>query len=464
MKMLWEAADRGVELPLSSLPVDLQACITGGDGVADHYGGRTGFTFVEQSDDCVLFVELSKNDQIVARSAVNLTGGYGTGILGSATAVLAGSMASSVQRAATANDEFHSPARFRLVKLVKEAIAAHTASDPADWDITFTSTGTEAMDLALQLVCLDGFDLATGLSKRREKDVIVACHGAWHGWGLGPTQLLDRRQFTDGLPKLAGQETVFMIYNDIDSLRRTFDAFRGRIRAVVVEGILGDGGVIPASNEWWAELIELAERENARVIDDEILSGFRTGQVLAVPPGIQPSCITLGKALGLGLFPMSAVAWRKATLSIRLGAGVRTFNARPYQATLVSEAIEYISNEGLMERSSRLGTALIQQLRTIVDRYPRVFKDVRGQGLFVGLELADAYARDGRGMRDRLLRHGVLVEVESGIFNRRVPKPSRINETLRLTPPLTISEANLRNAVSAIDTCCSELDAVSVAA
>lgn len=458
MHRLWHFGHKGKKVPREELAADLLTCIEDGDGVADHYGGRTSFTFLAQRNDEILVLERLEDKTIQAFTALNLTGGYGTGILGEAVKHLSETLQTILQDATTTTDEFHSIERFRLVERMKRLIAEHTQTSISDWEITFTSTGSEAVDFALQLVNLDGFELATGRDARKERDVIVACHGAWHGWSFGPNQMLDRRQFTDGLPRLASREIVFMRFGDIEHLQEVFSQYKGRLRAIIVEGILGDGGIVNAETEWWDRLLELATNNDVRVIDDEILTGLRTGAALALPAGRAPDCFTLGKALGFGLFPISAVAWRTHTLSARPGLGVRTFNARPFQAAIVDAGLALIERENLFVRSRQLGSEFLSDLAPLVAKYPLIFKSVRGYGFFIGLELSDTLARKGRQLRDELLRHGVLVEVESGLFSRKIPRPGRVNETLRLTPPLTISGTSLRLAAQRIEKCALSLN------
>ncbi|MBR8343529.1 aminotransferase class III-fold pyridoxal phosphate-dependent enzyme [Burkholderia ambifaria] len=458
MSNLWDLASRNRAIGIDELDPELRSCVRDGDGVADHYGGRTSFTFIDQRDDEILLLERLDGNCARVGTAFNLTGGYGTGILGDGIKDIAADLPRFLANATTTNDEFHSVERSRLVSRIKRLLATHTRTHAEDWDLTFTSTGSEAMDLGMQLVLLDGFNLATGIDTRRERDIVVACYGAWHGWLLGPNQILDRRQFTDGLPRVATKEVVFMRYGDIDSLLSVFSTYGNRIRAVVVEGILGDGGVVPGPIAWWDRLLDLCAREDVRLVNDEVLTGFRTGAVLAMPPGRVPDCVTLGKALGFGLFPMSAVAWRRQSLSLRAGIGVRTFNARPFQAAVVNAGLEYLENNGLFSRSESLGTKMLASLGKIAGAYPRVFKAVRGQGLLIGIELADSFARRGQAVRDEMLRHGVLVEIESGIFSRKLQRQDRINETLRLTPPLSVAEQTLTDAVERIAACAARLD------
>lgn len=438
---LWDLTKLNTPFASDLLDKDLQQCVIFGDDVFDHYGGKPPFTIVEYKGSRLLVIESLKDGKsAIARSVVNATGGYGTGILGKDIDILEDTLVNGIKRCPSANDEYASVERMKLVRLLKDKIASHTNTDSNDWEITFTSTGTEAMDFALQLIFLEGYDLSTGNHGRADKNVIISCRGCWHGWGMNPNQLIDRKQFTDGLPRLSGFDIQYHQYGNIEELRNLFAKHTGKIRAVFVEGILGDGGIVPGTEQWWSELIDLAKNENARVVDDEILTGLRTGEFLAIPKGYSPDCITLGKALGFGLFPLSAVAWKKGPLSPRAGIGVRTFNARPLISHVVREGLEFIDRMNLFERAKRIGKQFINRCSSLPLEYPMVYKAVRGQGFMIGIELADPLRKNGRLVRDELIRQGTLTELESGITSFAVPRNQRINQTIRLTPPLTTPE------------------------
>ena len=189
--------------------------------------------------------------------------------------------------------------------------------------------------------------------------------------------------------------------------------------------------------------MKLAAEDQIRICADEILTCFRTGSFLGIPKGVAPDCITMGKALGFGLFPISAVLWRTKSMSPRPGIGVRTFNARPWQANIVKKGLDYLVANALFSRSERLGNCLLDYLKDLPSEYPQVFKAVRGTGFMIGVELAQKFAKKGREVCHELIRAGLLSELESGIMSVKVPREKRINQTIRLTPPLTIAESEL---------------------
>lgn len=455
---LWEEAGKNSILPINQLDPSLADCLLHGDQIFDHYGGKPPFLILAYRGHHLLTLErLPDGASVAVRTIINGTGGYGTGILGGDIGILSQSLQDGLLSAPCANDEFGNFERYRLAKKIKQMIASHTQTSANEWEITFTSTGTEAMDFAYQIVQLEGFDLLTGIGARDDRNVIVACRGAWHGWSMAPNQLLDRRQFTEGLPRFSNHQMVFHQYGDVEDLEEIFKTHVGKIRAVFVEGILGDGGIIPGSFSWWDRLLGLAKQEDARVIDDEILTCMRTGQFLALPKGKVPDCITLGKGLGFGIFPVSAVAWKKTALSPRAGIGVRTFNARPLHSQVIETGLNYIEERELFSYSQELGDELLNHLRPLPELYPDVYKSVRGQGLLIGVELANAYGRKGREVRDELIRAGVLTELESGLTSAQLPRNKRINQTIRLTPPLTTPKESIAAILASFEQAASRL-------
>ncbi len=449
---LWQEAEKNSILPINQLDPALADCILHGDQIFDHYGGKPPFCLLAYQGHRLLTLErLDDGASVAVHSIVNGTGGYGTGILGGDVGVLSEAMQEGLLLDPCANDEFGNVERYRLVKKIKQMIASHTETSVYEWEITFTSTGTEAMDFAYQMVQLEGFDLLTGIGSRDHRNVIIACRGAWHGWSMAPNQLLDRRQFTEGLPRFNNHQIVFHHYGDIDELEEIFRMHAGKVRAVFVEGILGDGGIIPGSSSWWDRLLDLAKQEEARVVDDEILTCMRTGQFLALPKGKSPDCIALGKGLGFGVFPVSAVAWKKNKLNPRPGIGVRTFNARPLHSRVIKTGLEYIEKKDLFSYSEELGRDLLEQLRALPELYPDVYKAVRGQGLLIGVELANGYGRKGREVRDELIRAGLLTELESGLTSAQLPRNKRINQTIRLTPPLTTPKEAIKAILASFE-------------
>jgi ornithine--oxo-acid transaminase len=185
-----------------------------------------------------------------------------------------------------------------------------------------------------------------------------------------------------------------------------------------------------------AACAEICRRENVLIICDEIQTGLgRTGRLLACEhENVKPDGLVLGKALGGGLYPVSAFLARRAVLEV-FGPGDHgsTFGGNPLAAAVGLEALEVMVEEDFAGRAARLGEHLMGGLRAI--RSPLI-REVRGKGLLVGVEI-DASVMPARVLCERLMAHGVLTK--------------DTHETVvRFAPPLVITRGQLDEALAAI--------------
>lgn len=168
---------------------------------------------------------------------------------------------------------------------------------------------------------------------------------------------------------------------------------------------------------------------------DEIQTGFgRTGKRFAADwEDVSPDVLIMGKALGGGVFPVSAVGARAEVMDvITPGSHGSTFGGNPLAAAVARAAIEVIEEEDLPQRSLELGLRALEALKTSLGAHPRV-KDIRGRGLFIGIELNEP----ARPYAEQLMRDGVLVK--------------ETHETvIRIAPPLIITEEDLNMGLDKI--------------
>jgi 4-aminobutyrate aminotransferase/(S)-3-amino-2-methylpropionate transaminase len=270
-----------------------------------------------------------------------------------------------------------------------------------------------------------------------QKPGVIAFSGSYHGLSYGPLAALGfsepfRAPF---LPHL-GVPVAFEAYPaQDDALGPCLEAVRARLRngdigAVFVEPVLGRGGCIVPPQGWLSGLRALADEFGALLVIDEIWTGMgRTGQMLASTP-VVPDVLCLGKGLGGGA-PISACVGREAIMSAWGGHGgtrIHTgthFGAPPLCAAALA-TLAAIWERDLPARALRVGTAWLSELRAACGERARV----RGAGLMVGIELANA--SEALAMMRALLERGYLV-LTGGVTG----------STLTLSPPLTIEPALL---------------------
>jgi 4-aminobutyrate aminotransferase-like enzyme len=214
------------------------------------------------------------------------------------------------------------------------------------------------------------------------------------------------------------------------------------------------GNVVPPA-PWLSAIADLAKEKDALLIADEMITGFgRTGRNFAVErSGVVPDIMTLGKALGGG-YPVSAVVARdeitRAAPWSKPSFSSSSYGGSPMASAAVRASVGIIVEEGLVERSRLGGERLRLGLARLAERYP-VLQHVRGEGLFIGFDLAEPGshapwpAARCRRLFDALLRRGVI----SMAYAPRV----------RVNPPLVITDSEIDEALGALDESLAEVAA-----
>jgi 4-aminobutyrate aminotransferase/(S)-3-amino-2-methylpropionate transaminase len=363
---------------------------------------------------------------------VDLAGGFGAALVGHRHPRVIRAISLQSERLLHAlGDVFPSDATVGLVERLTELFP-----EP-DAQVALGQSGSDAVTIALKTACL--FTRRPG---------VVAFTGAYHGLGYGPLSASSfRPSYRDPFLAQLSPHVRFAPYPaDAASLTASLAAVRqelatGGAGAVLVEPILGRGGVIEPPDGFVDALGTLAREHGALLVVDEIWTGLgRSGRVLAAATA-RPDLICLGKGLGGGL-PLSAVIGRREVMAAWQQEDevvhTSTFAGAPLACAAALATLDILSRERLPERAERLGTAFRARLADALAGLPRA--RVRGRGLMLGIELDAAAGTGGEAMR-RLLEQGFLTT--SG---------SRARECLVLTPPLTIAEPLLEAAADAIAT------------
>ncbi|MFE2046108.1 ornithine--oxo-acid transaminase [Streptomyces sp. NPDC059477] len=223
-------------------------------------------------------------------------------------------------------------------------------------------------------------------------------------------------------------------YNDLPALEAAVDATTA---AVLIEPIQGEAGVVIPDDGYLTGVRELTRRAGCLFIADEIQSGLgRTGRTLAVEhEGVVPDLVLLGKALGGGIVPVSAVAGARDVLGV-LGPGEHgsTFGGNPLAAAVGTAVVGLLETGEFQRRAAEAGGVLRDGLTELVGRGVVGF---RSRGLWAGVDIDPAIGT-GREISERLMAEGVLVKDTHG-------------STIRLAPPLTITDDELRSALGGLE-------------
>ncbi|MBE2896431.1 aspartate aminotransferase family protein [Pasteurellaceae bacterium HPA106] len=265
----------------------------------------------------------------------------------------------------------------------------------------FCNSGAEANEAALKLArryAVDRFGA--------HKTKIIAFKQSFHGRTLFTVSVGGQPKYSDGFgPKPA--DIVHVPYNDLNAVKAVID---DHTCAIIVEPILGEGGVIPAEPHFLHGLREVCDQYNALLIFDEVQTGVgRTGKLYAyMHTDIEPDILTTAKALGNG-FPIGAMLARDhIAKSFTLGVHGTTFGGNPLACAVANKVLDLISQPHFLiqvsTRSQQLFTALER-----LNQKVRLFRQIRGQGLLLGCELDTLYHGKAAEFNALANQHGLML-------------------------------------------------------
>ncbi len=303
-------------------------------------------------------------------------------------------------------------------------------SDLTGYEMTLPmNTGTEAVETALKLARKWGYAVKGIAAGQAE---IITAGGNFHGRSISiisfSTEPLYRDAFGPFTPGF-----VSVPYGDAAAIGA---AITPNTAAVLLEPIQGEAGVIVPPEGYLQAVAALCRQHNVLLMADEVQTGLgRTGKLLASDhAGVRPEVVILGKALGGGVYPVSAVVADRAVLGLfQPGEHGSTFGGNPLAAAVGVAALKVLVDEKLVENAAREGEYFQERLAEIPSQH---VKEVRGKGLLIGVELKPE-AGGARRFCEALAERGVLC------------KETHEN-VLRLAPPLTIDRATIDWALTPI--------------
>ena len=291
------------------------------------------------------------------------------------------------------------------------------------------NTGAEAVETAIKAVRKWGYlnkDIPDGAAE------IIVCTENFHGRTTTIISFSSEDSYKDGFgPFTPGFKIV--PYGDIEAFRA---AVNPNTVAFLVEPIQGEAGVVVTNKDFMVEAAGICRDQKVLFIADEIQTGLgRTGKMFCMEHfDIQPDGYILGKALGGGVYPISAFVASKEVLGVfRPGSHGSTFGGNPLACAVAMEAIDVLVEEHLIERSAELGEHLKNGLKSINSKH---IDHIRGKGLMIGIVLKDA-AGGARRFCEELKIRGLLCK--------------ETHETvIRITPPLVIKREELDWAIGQV--------------
>ena len=293
------------------------------------------------------------------------------------------------------------------------------------------NSGAEAVETAIK-ACRKWGEKVKGISVGRAK--IVVCENNFHGRTTTIVGFSTDDQYRDGFGPFA-DGFIKVPFGDLRALEVAFAD--PDVCAFIFEPIQGEAGIVLPPPGYLATAARMARMLRVLFIADEIQTGFaRTGVPFAHKLEVEHADgMILGKALGGGLLPISALCGTEELMGVfKPGDHGSTFGGNPLACAVARAALPLLMAPELSRNSSQLGAALLRKLRQSLDGCPFLV-DVRGRGLFAALEVAQPVA--ARELVERMIGHGIISKETHGTV-------------VRLAPPLTISVDEIDFAVERI--------------
>ncbi|WP_370294443.1 ornithine--oxo-acid transaminase [Rossellomorea marisflavi] len=288
------------------------------------------------------------------------------------------------------------------------------------------NTGAEAVETAIKTARRWAYDVK-GVEENRAE--IIACNGNFHGRTMTAVSLSSEEEYKRGFgPMLPGINLI--PYGDLDALK---EAITPNTAAFLIEPIQGEAGIVFPPEGFLKAAADLCKEQNVLFIADEIQAGLaRSGKMFACEwAGVDPDMYILGKALGGGVFPISCVVADEAVLGVfNPGSHGSTFGGNPMACAVSIASLDVLIDENLADRSLEMGEYFMGKLKEIQNP---LIKEVRGSGLFIGVELHEP----ARGYCEKLKDEGLLCKETH-------------DTVIRFAPPLVISQEDLDWAIKRI--------------
>jgi len=301
--------------------------------------------------------------------------------------------------------------------------------------VFFCNSGAEAMECVIKVV--RRWHASKGHPERYR---MITFEGAFHGRTLATLAATGSAKYLEGFgPPMDGFDQV--PHGDLEAVKK---AIGPQTAGILIEPVQGEGGVRTAPNSFFKALRELCDQHGLLLAFDEVQTGMgRTGDLFAYKRlGVKPDVMSLAKALGGG-FPIGAcLATAEAASGMTPGSHGSTFGGNPLAIAAANAVLDVMLQPGFFDRVQKMSLLLKQKLASVVDRYPSVLSEVRGEGLLVGVK-----AVVPSGDLVNALREEKLLTVGAG------------DNVVRFLAPLIVNEAEIDASIASLERACAALSA-----
>ena len=344
---------------------------------------------------------------------IDLFAGFGGTILGHCHPDLVAAMNRQASALWAVGNQFYTEPQIRLAESLKK--------HAFDGQAFFCHSGAEANEAAIKLA---------RLSAGEGKNKIISCYKGFHGRTLGALSATATPEYQKGFgPMMSG--FAYVPYNDLVALEAAID---DQTAGVLVEPIQGEGGLNVPDQNYFRGVRALCDKHNVALIFDEVWTGVaRTGMAFGHQHfGVTPDIMSMGKALGGGIPAGGILARKERAAFFKPGTHGCTLGGNPICAAVAATIWDVIDRDKLIPHAAKLGEKMMAAIRGFKSSK---IKEVRGKGLFIGIELAVA---DGTPVLQAALAQGLIINVTS-------------KHVIRICPAVTLDDATANRGLEILE-------------
>lgn len=326
----------------------------------------------------------------------------------------------------------------KLAKELVERMPPHPSGD--DWVVHLVNDGSEAVDLAIQMA-----RVYTG------RPEVIGLHKAYHGLQGYAAALTAIGKSTQPAYASMFSGVSHMMPNNVEMLENHLRfATGGKVCAIIAESLQGYGGIFPLNDGYLKQAFDLVQQHGGVTIADEVQTGFnRCGETFwgfqMKHNNVVPDMVTIAKGMGNGVGIIAAVICRrKIADAFTTKMFFNTYACNPVASAAARAVLKVMDEEKILDNCNKMGKLFRSRLSKSCTDLPQALKEIRGSGLFQGLEIAgtsmEQSGKNAFEMHRRLLPYGVVVGRGSAAGN-----------VFRLQPPMCINEGDVNTVCDAIE-------------
>lgn len=368
---------------------------------------------------------------------LDFVAGIATCTLGHAHPALIAAVTEQIKKLHHVSNLYYIPEQGRLAEWLVE----RSCMDK----VFFCNSGAEANEAAIKLVRKYAH---THLDKV-ENPIILTAKASFHGRTLATITATGQEKYQTGFgPLFPG--FAYVPYNDITAVENAItdldEGTLSRVVGIMVEPLQGEGGVRPGDLDYFLKLRKICDENNILLVFDEVQVGVgRSGQLWGYENlGIEPDILTSAKGLAGGI-PIGAMLCKDSCAAFEAGNHASTFGGNPFACASALAVLETLESDNILQNVQQRGEQLRVRLRAISKKYPALFTEVRGWGLINGIEIRSDIELTSIQIVKAAMEAGLLL----------APAGTKV---LRFVPPLIVSQDEVDNAASILESVVEELE------